>query len=379
MLNYELIADRTQTALAPDHWSVVVADVKGSTHAVREGRYRDVNLVGAACIAAVRNAFPARSVPYVFGGDGATFLIEGEKVETLMELLRGVQTMALQNLGLELRIGLLSVGELRKTGDEIRFGFLEYGPGEVLPFFRGTGVGQAEALIKQRFNETVPSHSPESANIQGLSCRLTPFRSLRGRVLSVLVEPRVPAQEEDQVFNQIFKCLKEDGPLERLQPVDKRNLARPWLSSSWKSEARMHRRDQSVLEAMLQGGKALFESILGGIFFRFDLQNSILGRPSVYTKHMLEQSDWIKMDGTLRLVIDVNEREEQKLHNLLENLQRENRIYYGVHASGAAVMTCHFQSVESQKHAHFIDGEGGGLTLASVELKQKRSALKKAG
>ena len=66
------IADSDNYRLAPDDWHVIIADVKGSTRAIAEGRYKDVNMIGAACINAVLNISQKRSVPYVFGGDGAT-------------------------------------------------------------------------------------------------------------------------------------------------------------------------------------------------------------------------------------------------------------------------------------------------------------------
>jgi len=53
----------------------VIADITGSTSAIREGRYKDVNMMGAACIMAVINALPQSSFPYVFGGDGATLAV----------------------------------------------------------------------------------------------------------------------------------------------------------------------------------------------------------------------------------------------------------------------------------------------------------------
>ncbi|KAI2506465.1 Protein of unknown function (DUF3095) [Fragilaria crotonensis] len=40
----------------PSDWAVVVARVVGTTEAVKAGRYRDVNTIGAACITAVKNA-----------------------------------------------------------------------------------------------------------------------------------------------------------------------------------------------------------------------------------------------------------------------------------------------------------------------------------
>ena len=59
----------------PDDWHVVIADIKGSGKAVSEGRYKDVNAMGAASIVAAVKATEATSIPYVFGGDGASFAI----------------------------------------------------------------------------------------------------------------------------------------------------------------------------------------------------------------------------------------------------------------------------------------------------------------
>ena len=49
------VADPAHYVDAPDDWIVVLADIKGSTEAARAGRYKDVNLVGAACITAALN------------------------------------------------------------------------------------------------------------------------------------------------------------------------------------------------------------------------------------------------------------------------------------------------------------------------------------
>lgn len=40
----------------PEGWLIVITDVEGSTKAIEEGKYREVNLVGASSIAAVHNA-----------------------------------------------------------------------------------------------------------------------------------------------------------------------------------------------------------------------------------------------------------------------------------------------------------------------------------
>ena len=57
--------------LAAD-WCVVITDVEGSTVAIEQGRYKEVNAVGVASIVALTNVIKPLQVPYVFGGDGAT-------------------------------------------------------------------------------------------------------------------------------------------------------------------------------------------------------------------------------------------------------------------------------------------------------------------
>lgn len=45
-------------------------DIRGSTRAIEEGRYKQVNMVGAAVITAVLNACAGYEIPFVVGGDG---------------------------------------------------------------------------------------------------------------------------------------------------------------------------------------------------------------------------------------------------------------------------------------------------------------------
>ena len=59
----------------PSSWYVLITDVKGSTAAIEEGLYREINSLGAASIVVLLNAVAPIKVPYVFGGDGATVCI----------------------------------------------------------------------------------------------------------------------------------------------------------------------------------------------------------------------------------------------------------------------------------------------------------------
>ena len=60
---------------APEEWYVLLTDVMGSTQAIEAGKYKEVNLIGAAAIMAMLNVAEGHDLPYVFGGDGTTMLI----------------------------------------------------------------------------------------------------------------------------------------------------------------------------------------------------------------------------------------------------------------------------------------------------------------
>ncbi len=51
------ICDAHHYTEVPDGWVVVITDVEGSTKAIEAGRYKDVNLVGAATITAAPTRF----------------------------------------------------------------------------------------------------------------------------------------------------------------------------------------------------------------------------------------------------------------------------------------------------------------------------------
>lgn len=74
------------TALPAD-WFLVMTDVKGSTQAIKDGRYKDVNVVGACSIIAVSNACKDIQFPFVFGGDGATLILPPSHVDAAVSAL----------------------------------------------------------------------------------------------------------------------------------------------------------------------------------------------------------------------------------------------------------------------------------------------------
>ena len=71
----------------PDDWTIGIADIVQSTKAIRENRYRSVNMAGAAVIAALKNALGGSDFPFVFGGDGASFAVPAQDLARAHEAL----------------------------------------------------------------------------------------------------------------------------------------------------------------------------------------------------------------------------------------------------------------------------------------------------
>ncbi len=90
----------------PDDWTIGVADIAQSTEAIRENRYKAVNMAGAAVIAAVKNALKGREFPYVFGGDGASFAVPPRYLARACEALAATATWVKEDLDLAMRVAL---------------------------------------------------------------------------------------------------------------------------------------------------------------------------------------------------------------------------------------------------------------------------------
>ena len=97
------VTDATNYRALPDDWSLAVADIVGSTAAIKAGRYKAVNMAGASVISAILNALGHRDLPFVFGGDGALVAVPAESVAETRAALAAVQVWVKEELDLALQ------------------------------------------------------------------------------------------------------------------------------------------------------------------------------------------------------------------------------------------------------------------------------------
>lgn len=143
------LTDPAHYTAVPDDWYVVITDVVGSTKAIEEGRYKEVNVVGAATIIAVLNNAKGFNIPYAFGGDGATLLIPSHLLQSVKDTLCAVQTRVYKMLSLDLRAGFVSVADLYREGAWLKVAKYHLSPTVTQAAFQGNALGLAEQWIKK--------------------------------------------------------------------------------------------------------------------------------------------------------------------------------------------------------------------------------------
>lgn len=346
----------------PRDWILFITDVKGSTSAIKEGRYKEVNTVGAASIVVARKAMKRQDFPFIFGGDGATLLVPETFGQAVAIELCALKRLAKENFSLDLRIGMVSMSELYDASLEIHVAKYEMTRGRSIAVLRGDGLGQAEEWIK---NKGQRYHANETKNIvtdlTGLSCRWQPFPSKNGKILNLIILSRRGAKAYEEILNQLKKIFP--AGFDSLNPATSPNQT---YKSIWQCLKDEHKYHSTIFT--LAYLKRFLEIIPAVIIFKYKLPIPFLRR---YATSMASHSDFRKFDNALRMVLDCKLEQIQKVKVLLANLHREGTVYYGTFESDNSLMTCFVEGLNQGEHIHFMDGENGGYAMAAIELKKQ--------
>jgi hypothetical protein len=347
---------------------VGVADVRSSTRAIKENRYKAVNMAGAAVIASIANTLKGRDFPFVFGGDGASFAVAANDAGPARRALAETATWVKEDLDLDLRIAMVSVANIRAQGRDVRVA--RYMPSAYISIamFSGGGMAWADAAMK-RGDIAVPPAPPGShPDLSGLSCRYELIPSQRGQVLSLLVTPgdRASADEFRAVVETVIRIVEKTPDASR--PLPGQGLQLRWPPQGYDLEARASRRAGESIS--IRKAKVLARTLLYFLIMRSGLR---FGRftPAKYTQELIENSDFRKFDDSLRMVLDCTPELASKIEDCLKVAAAKGVVRYGAHRQDAAMMTCFTPSPVNPNHFHFIDGAQGGYALAASALKNK--------
>ena len=360
----------------PEDWSVVVADIKESTRAIQEGRYKHVNMLGAACITVAVNACPDIALAYVFGGDGATILVPNSVLPAIVRELQALTQHARTHHALELRVGAVPSAEITRRGKTLGVAKYQTPTGCVMAMLRGGGAQLADTLVKHEGFALTDDSVQTPPNLEGLSCRWQPIHNTKGTMLTLLVmarESQSSAALYGRISAHIFKVLGEDHA-----PVQERKLRYSWPGRRALQAAKMVWQ-RGELRATLKAWLTHVGMIL--LFHFLHLTNVKMGGFNVarYRAEMVQNTDYRKFDDLLRMVVDCTKEKAVIIKAYLAEEHAQGHVFYGTHDSAEALMTCFVPSTSSDAHIHFIDGNDGGYALAAQQMKQQIAAATNSG
>ncbi len=364
--DFDRVADPSLYVPLPAGWQVGNADVVQSTAAKAAGRAKDVNIAGAAVIAAVTNALGGEEIPYVFGGDGASFAVPPALAAKAAEALAAVALWATRDLALPMRVGMVPVEAIRAAGLDVRVSRYAASASVRYAMFAGGGMRWAERQIKQGRYTLAEAPAGARPDLDGLSCNWEAIPNSMGVILTIMLNPEQTLDDPRFVAlvarlnalladkRHVRSPLPAQGPPLRFPPTGLALLAvvqrRPgeW---GWVRKARL------ALEALFAYVLLTTGIKVGG----FD--------PARYRREIVENADFRGYDDGLRMTIDCSVAQADRIEALLREAREQGIARHGLHREEAALMTCIAPLPSHSDHVHFIDGATGGYTLAATQLK----------
>lgn len=364
----------------PSDWWVVIADIVGSTKAIEAGDYKKVNTVGVACIAAVINVNKSIDLPFIFGGDGATFAVPNVIREDVIKALRAAQQLSRDSFGLHLRVGLVQVANLQKDGFWVRIGKVKLSQYVAQPVLSGRGWEEAERRVKS--DETldvlrvIENEGVADGSFEGFECRWQNVPSFQEHKLALLVAATANDAETNLATYQrvLDKIQTIYGDVAQYHPLHANKMQLTFNLRQLSHEWRVRSAHLDVFKRVKYFANLLFLSAAGRYIFAKNIDTNAV-KWSSYRNDLVENSDFRKFDGTLRMVMDGKNAQADALEYFLQSEHKAGRLAYGTHKSSEALLTCIVQSYNGN-HMHFVDGSDGGYALAARQLKQQlKSAL----
>jgi hypothetical protein len=368
----DLVADKSLFSEVPEDWHVLVADIKNSTQAIKNGKHNEVNLVATGSIIAVLNIIYSEKikVPFFFGGDGATIIVPSKYLKSAMSALEKHRKNTLKNFGFELKVGHLSVKEIYKEKIELIIAKAQINDIFNIPVILGNGLQYAESFVKNEDPLKKGNFQMDESplNLDGMQCKWDKIKPPEEtqEVVSLLVTG-CGDQDPSKIFSEVLKAIDEIyGSATRRKPISVKRLR---LKASFKKVNSEMRTKLGRFD-----GFYLLKNLMKANFGKFYLKNSKTGKR--YLQKLVELTDTLTIDGRINTVIIGTSEQRISLISFLDNLERSNKIKYGLHVSQESVMSCYVRDMGTNEHIHFVDGSDGGYTRAANSLKKKAAPTK---
>jgi hypothetical protein len=357
----------------PNDWYVVVTDIVESTKAIKEGRYKDINLLGACSIIAVLNVAQKIDIPFVFGGDGASIVIPPTLYAGSKKALLSLQQLAQSEFELTLRVGIVPVADVTAANYAVKAAKLKVSENYSQAVFMGGGMTYATKLVKAPGEANIyrlqQSDAFVDVDLSGLECRWQDIPTKHEEILSLIImETGQHLSKAGVAYQNVIKQIEKIyGNDLSYHPVVANEPNLTFQTKHLIKETKLRSKSNSWFSRTVYLWKIKLENFLGLIFMTFQLKIGGMDWGG-YKKILTEATDYRKFDDMLRMVISGTRLQREQLINYLEEQYKAGHLVYGTHVSDRALMTC-LVFEHNGPQVHFIDGADGGYTLAAKAMK----------
>ena len=177
------------------------------------------------------NALGTNEFPYVFGGDGASICIPPELLDIVKDSFLGTKKMALNAFNLDLRVGAVTVAEIKKQGGQVLLSKMKVCDWYSQAIFAGGGIAIADKLLKQHTDRY--QFQPDAnaiADFTGLECRWNKVTQPNKRVLSLLIKTTASSAKGMKDYRSIIDTINTFVPSDH--PISESNLSFSW-NADW--------------------------------------------------------------------------------------------------------------------------------------------------
>jgi hypothetical protein len=348
----------------PEDWHVIITDIRNSTAAVANGQHETVNFIATGSIVTVLNiAYKANiTVPFFFGGDGATFIVPPAIIAGVMSALLIFRKNTLDNFDLDLRAGTIPVSGIYEQGHQLRISKFKSSETLSIPVVLGNGLSYAEKLIKAEdylFSDDAELIS--ELDLTGMECRWDKIGPPEDHnEVVTLLAIAADGAKQAEAFRKVILLLDDIyGTPEKRQPISVSKLKLKTTFSRLGME--MRARIENV---------NLFKKIYNWITHSMAHLYFSTRKGKDYLTRLVNMSDTLVIDGRINTVISGTDKQRIRLQDSLNQLEQQGDIKFGICVSKESVMSCYVRDLQDD-HIHFVDGAEGGYTNAAGELKLK--------
>lgn len=367
----DVLADESDFSEIPNTWHVVVVDIKNSTKAVNEGKHHQVNLTATGAIISVLNTIRKEKrnieIPYFFGGDGATFIIPNFLLKKVTLVLENYSLHIKKNTALTLRVGHVSVKDLIAKKAYLKIVKHQLTDQLAIPIVLGNGLKKAEEIIKKNYKEIdTIAFKKDLLNLEGMECRwkeINPTQNVK-KVVCLLLDAVKETEQKDIYRDVLHKMDSIFGTFNNRQPIKTASLELNFSISKIWEEMKISLANNSFIYLI----KNWITTLLGKWYFNMSEDGK------KYLNQISQLSHTFMLDGMINTIFTAEQSKIDLFLDYLNQLEKENKIIYGIHLTHASVMSCYVLDRKT-KHAHFVDGTEGGYTSAAKMFKVKMKAL----